>query len=156
MSAEYRVPDDLQPMVEAQDWGRLVQTLDQRAAASDGDARPDLLRAAAAIAEQELCDLDYAIDLLRMIFHDHPADVQTLLELERLAVLLMDWSMAVEVMETRAKVLASPEEVIALRLQLANMLELQLDDVAGARAQYQAVLAMAPDHTDAKDALARL
>ncbi|MFW5967658.1 MAG: DUF7436 family protein, partial [Persicimonas sp.] len=150
----------LEPIYRAQsEHARLVEVLVERAesARSEEMAR-DFYAEAAQIAEQELEDLELAVEMLRRVFSMDPSSRRTRLELHRVCARSNHWR---ELVEAYDDVLQSNFEVddelrADLLAEQGAIYEGRLCESAAAREAYSEVLLYEPTNEEAIDGLERM
>jgi len=132
--------------------------LDATEASVDAAAREEQLRRYPDVASawHEHARFDRAIACWQKVLALEPANVGAHQGLVRALRADRQWGPLVVAMHAMLKVLADPHARIALLLDLAAVFEDPLRDVDGATAAYREVIAIAPHHHGALDALARL
>ncbi|RMH42163.1 MAG: tetratricopeptide repeat protein [Deltaproteobacteria bacterium] len=139
----------------AERWFALVDVYEQALADASDDAwRIELLARTARVQEERLQDVDRAIEAYRAIVDIDPGHRPALDALDRLYAASGQWYELAELLGRRLAGAQDDREAAALRLRLAELLESQLDDAAGAIDHYQTVLA--GGGAEADEALAAL
>lgn len=137
---------------------KLVEALKVQAKHSqDPYAGVELLQRIAALQEQELNQVDEAFVTYSRAVGLDSQNVNVLESFERLAMLTEGWKDAAKTYDAEIEQLAvEPERQVELGLRVAQVYEVQLDDVESAMSRYQAVLAAEPENRTALTSLDRL
>ena len=139
------------------DWRELVSVLERRAdGASDAAEVVRCRSQVASIWANNLHDADRAIDAYFDALAARPDDVSVMVAVEPLLAAAEDWGRWLEVTERRLALLGSDAERVELLLARAEVQERSADDVFSAIASHEAVLAIAPGHDGAFEALERI
>lgn len=151
----------LDRILEAQGrFERLAEVLRRRVEVETGDARSELIRRRARILEEELGNPDAAAASLRALGVDALRDDATsealLRNLGRAGLAHEALRLVQQRIDIAEEDQASPERVASLHVAAATLQAENLDDTPAARRSLEAALALAPDHTGALGALARL
>jgi hypothetical protein len=138
-------------------WPELVEALARSASAADtaAERRATQVRAAD-VLEQAMGDTALAIDAWRSIEAESGADDASADALIRLLARTDRGSELASVLERAVGMTDDPGRAIALRAHLGDVRRARLDDPLGAAAAYEAVLARAPGHPEARAGLAAL
>jgi golgin subfamily B member 1 len=107
----------------------------------------------ARLYENELKDVDRAIETYVQVLEDEPSDVQALAALDVLYGRLGRWAPYVDVLRRRLELDVGEQELIDLKFRLGTALEKHLDDPAAALENYREILFVEPTHEGARRAL---
>ena len=107
----------------------------------------------ARLYENEIKDVDRAIDTYVQVLEDEPNDAQALSALDLLYQRLGRWEPYVDVLRRRIELDVAEEELIDLKFRLGGTLEQHLGDVPGALQNYREILFVEPTHEGARAAL---
>lgn len=148
----------LEPVYEAMgDYQRLIGALGvQVAHSADVFAKVELLHRISTLYEESLGSYPAAFDTLAQAMALNPRNEQTLSELERLAMALGRWQDVARVYEAELASLTDTDEKVELGMRVAQIYEVQLEDVHNAVNRYRDVLAADPENHGALRALDRL
>ncbi len=135
----------------ANDARRLATALEvKRQGDAPGDEQVDTLRKLGELYEGPLGEGTQAFERFLDAFAQDPTASRSVLDLERTAGVTGRWREAESALEAAlADASLSDAAKVPLRLRAGAVLAAHLDDVAGAVAQYQAVLAIDVSHPDA-------
>jgi tetratricopeptide (TPR) repeat protein len=136
-------------LVRSERWFALVEVYEEAvaAAASAGEEQRvvDLYGRLARVQEDNLRNVGRAIDAWREILNVSGDQIQpwdaAAIQLDRLFRLQSQWYDLADLLNARIERSTVDEREVELRLQLADILEQKLGDVAGALEQYEVVLA---------------
>ncbi len=107
----------------------------------------------ARLYENEIKDVDRAIDTYVQVLEDEPNDAQALSALDLLYRRLARWEPYVDVLRRRIALDVGEPELIDLKFRLGRTLEQHLEDLAGALENYREILFVEPAHEGARGAL---
>ena len=107
----------------------------------------------ARLYENEIKDVDRAIDTYVQVLEDEPTDVQALAALDVLYGRLGRWEPYVDVLRRRIDLDVGEKELVDLKFRLGATLEKHLGDAAGALENYREILFVDPAHEGARAAL---
>ncbi len=107
----------------------------------------------AKLHENEIKDVDKAIDTYVQVLEDEPSDAHTLAALDVLYGRLGRWEPYVDVLRRRIELDVGESELIDLKFRLGSTLEKHLEDAAGALENYREILFLDPQHEGARTAL---
>ena len=107
----------------------------------------------ARLYENELKDVDRAIDTYAAVLEEEPSDAQALAALDVLYGKLGRWQPYVDVLRRRIELDVGERDLIDLKFRLGATLEKHLDDAAGALENYREILFIDAQHEGARDAL---
>ncbi len=107
----------------------------------------------AKLYENEIKDVDKAIETYAQVLVDEPSDAQALAALDVLYGRLARWEPYVEVLRRRIELDVGEAELIDLKYRLGQTLEQHLADAAGALENYREILFVDPRHEGARKAL---
>ncbi len=140
------------------DYPRLISVLEVEARfAEDQYARVELLHRIAALYEESLNDPSQAFDTYARAVAVDSQSEDSLAALERLAMLTERWPAVASLYDNElTKVAAEPERVVDLGLRVAQLYEVQLENVGEAVARYRTVLGVDAENRNALTALDRL
>ncbi len=123
----------------------------------DLSATPDEKKAInneiARLYENEIKDVDRAIDTYVQVLEDEPNDSQALAALDLLYRRLGRWEPYADVLRRRIDLDVPEAELIDLKFRLGGTLEQHLGDVPGALHNYREILFVEPTHEGARGAL---
>ncbi len=117
------------------------------------DERRMLFMQSARIYEENLSEPDRAIEQLRALLVETPGDGEALTDLDRILTTEGRQADLVEVLDTRAAGTQDAAGRDELAFRAARLVETELGDVEGAIGRYAKILAGAPRHAGARDAL---
>jgi tetratricopeptide (TPR) repeat protein len=117
------------------------------------DERRMLFMQSARIYEENLSEPDRAIEQLRALLVETPGDGEALTDLDRILTAEGRQTDLVEVLDARAAGVQDPAARDELAFRAARLVETELGDVEGAIGRYAQILARAPKHPGARDAL---
>ncbi len=149
----------LEPVYDAMgEWQRLVSVLEvQVRFADDPYAKVDLLHRVARLYEENLGDHASAFDTYARAVSVDSQNEESLSSLERLANLIERWPAVAQIYDAELDKLAEqPEQLVELGLRVAQVYEVQLEDVNSAVARYRRVLGADPENQSAVRSLDRL
>ncbi|MGZ6093888.1 MAG: tetratricopeptide repeat protein, partial [Polyangiales bacterium] len=149
----------LEPIYEgAGDWARLVSVLEvQVKHADDALAKVELLHRIARLFDEQLNDPNKSFDVYARALAFNNADENTLMSLESLADRTNRWPEVARLYDAELDKLAeNPPQLVYLGLRLAQIFEVQLNDVDSAVARYRRVLDVENDNQQAIKSLDRL
>jgi tetratricopeptide (TPR) repeat protein len=107
----------------------------------------------AKLYEQEIRDVDKAIDTYAQVLEDEPSDGQALAALDVLYGRLARWEPYVDVLRRRIDLDVSEAELVDLKFRLGQTLDKHLGDPSGALENYREILFLDPSHDGARSAL---
>ncbi len=107
----------------------------------------------ARLYENEIKDVDRAIDTYVQVLEDEPSDVTALAALDVLYGRLGRWEPYVDVLRRRIELDVTEKELVDLKFRLGATLEQHLGDVSGALENYREILFVDPAHEGARGAL---
>jgi tetratricopeptide (TPR) repeat protein len=107
----------------------------------------------ASLYENEIQDVDKAIETYAQVLEDDPSDGQALAALDVLYGRLGRWERYVEVLRRRIDLDLSEAQLVDLKYRLGQTLETHLDEAAGALENYREILFVDPQHEGARKAL---
>ncbi|HET8935911.1 MAG TPA: tetratricopeptide repeat protein [Polyangiales bacterium] len=117
------------------------------------ETKIDLCLRAAQLFEQRLSDVHAAIARYRMVADLEPDHLQALEALERLYEGTENWTGLAQVLERKVSVASSPDEILDIQFKLGQFQQYRLNDVSKAVGHYRDILAAAPEHAGALQAL---
>ncbi len=129
---------------------------DAAESAFEPEDRKQLLFRICTIWEEALGNLDEAIDAYRAVLEVGDNDRRAVNALDRLFVQQERWTDLVELLHRQLEFVATPGEIIPIKLRLGGLFEEKLDDVAAAIDAYEEVLRLEAGNPDAIAALERL
>jgi tetratricopeptide (TPR) repeat protein len=142
---------------QQEDWRGLIAAYEKRAGViKDPTRKAAALRGAARVAAGRLVDPDETVRLFRALLAVEPTDQEALVALERHHEKLGEWDQLVEVLRSRIAVVTPGDETVALLQRIAHICEEGLRDDDRAIEHYQRLLAIAPAHKQALEALGRI
>jgi tetratricopeptide (TPR) repeat protein len=107
----------------------------------------------AKLYENELGDVDHAVDTYVAILDDEPAERTALAALDVLYGRLGRWEPLADVLRRRIALDVGEQELVDLKFRLGQALEKHLGDSAGALENYREILFVDPGHAGAREAL---
>jgi tetratricopeptide (TPR) repeat protein len=123
----------------------------------DLSSSPDEKRAInyeiAKLYEDEIENVDRAIETYVQVLEDEPSDAHALAALDVLYGRLGRWEPYVDVLRRRIELDVGERELIDLKYRLGQTLEKHLEDAAGALENYREILFLDPQHEGARSAL---
>jgi cellulose synthase operon protein C len=138
-------------------WPQAVASLRRQADESADDSeRLAALRRVAALAEQELGDIDLAIAALEEIAALDPDDLRSLYQLAKLCRSHRRPTVLITALDLLVHRVDDPVARTALLVELGEVQELQLKQRSSAQTCYERALALTPGYTPALRALSRL
>lgn len=138
-------------------WAQAAATLQRQAReTSDGPERLAALRRVAAIAENELQDVDLAISTLQEVAQIDQDDVLSLYQLAGLCRSHSRPAVLISTLQLLVDRLDEDTARTAILVELGEALELHLKQRSAAREAYERALKLSPGYTPALRALARL
>lgn len=149
----------LEPVYEsASDWPRLISVHEvQVAHADDVFQKVDLLHRIAHLYEDALEDHARAFDTYARALSLDNGNESTLQNLERLAMVVNRWPSVAQLYDAELDKLAdAPDRLVELGLRLAQIYEVQLEDVDSAIGRYRRVMEVEPENQTAVRSLDRL
>jgi tetratricopeptide (TPR) repeat protein len=149
----------LEPVYEAMgEWLRLVSVLEvQVRFAQDPFARVDLLHRIAALYEESLGDPAKAFETFTRAVAEDSQNEESLGALERLAMTTGRWPAVALLYDAELEKLGDqPERLVELGLRVAQVYEVQLENVDHAVSRYRRVLEADPENQSAVRSLDRL
>jgi len=141
----------------AQQWNELVQVMVRL-----GEVEPvpeksrDRLADAARIQHERLSDTDAAIKLLTSVLDEDPAHEAAGSLLGKIYEEKKEWPKLAKLLAGRVDAMPDGDEQIAARFRLGELYEDRLDDLKGAREQYEKVLGLDPRHLDSLKGMERV
>ncbi|MEZ4226752.1 MAG: tetratricopeptide repeat protein [Polyangiaceae bacterium] len=149
----------LEPVYDAMgEWARLISVLEVMVRFSD-DAftKVDLLHRIARLYEENLGDHASSFDTYARAVAVDSQNEETLGSLERLAMMIERWPNVASLYDQElGKLEDEPERLVELGLRVAQVYEVQLEDVDNAVQRYRRVLEADPENQNAVRALDRL
>ena len=149
----------LEPVYEAMgEWLKLVSVLEiQVRFAQDPFAKVDLLHRIAALYEESLGDVGKSFETFARGVSEDSQNEESLGALERLAMTTERWSAVAKLYDAQLDKLADqPERFVELGLRVAQVYEVQLENVDNAVSRYRRVLDADSENQSAVRALDRL
>ncbi len=138
-------------------WAELLNVLDRRLEiVTDGETRKALLLDVVRVAEERLQNLPRAVEAATAIVAEFGDDPEALAALSRLYEKQEQWPQLAEVLRRELEVheaYADEAKVTAIRFHLATVTQQRLAQPTEALGLYREVLASAPDHDGARQAL---
>ena len=128
----------------------------QAEASSDAAAGRDLLVQAAQILEEQLGDLDGAVEAYRKVFESDPSDLQSAKQLDRLFQATGRWQEEAQLLPKLAEMSKNVLGVIEYNSRLAEIYAVHLDDPRRAVQILRQVLEHKPGHPETVAALEKL
>ena len=124
--------------------------------ASTPESKHALLRKMGVWYDENATRPDHAAQCFQAVLSTDPSDETSLSGLANVYRKAQQWSELGMVLTAWADASGSPGKARDLRTEAAELLELQLNDAAGARPLYETILEADPTHVKAGDALARI
>jgi golgin subfamily B member 1 len=149
----------LEPVYEAaSDWPRLISVHEvQVAHADDAFQKVDLLHRIARLYEDALENHGAAFDTYARALTLDNGNEATLQNLERLAMVVNRWPQVAQLYDVELdKLTETPDRFVELGLRLAQIYEVQLEDVDNAIGRYRRVVELEPENQNAVRSLDRL
>ena len=149
----------LEPVYDSSsEWAKLISVLEvQVAHCDDSFAKAELLHRIAALYEESLNEHGLAFDTFARAVQVDSSNEQSLGSLERLASVTERWGAVATLYDTELEKLSEdPDRLIELGLRVAQVYELQLENLDCAIARYRRVLEADPQNQSAMGALDRL
>ena len=128
----------------------------KRDLANDPQERKAIQYEIAKLFENEVKDVDKAIDTYNAILEDEPAEGPALSALDRLYGALGRWEPYADTLRRRIELDVAEKELIDLKYRLGQTLERHLGDSRSALENYREILFLAPGHDQAREALEAL
>ncbi len=116
--------------------------------AADPEKKRDILVQVAQIREEQLGDMEGAIEAYRSVFDSHPEDIHAAKQLDRLYQLTNRWEDEAELLPGLAALSKNVLGVIDYNRRLAQICSERLDDPRRAIQIYRHVLEVKPNHPD--------
>ncbi|MBX3181172.1 MAG: tetratricopeptide repeat protein [Polyangiaceae bacterium] len=149
----------LEPVYDAMgEWARLISVLEVQARfAEDPFGRVDLLHRIARLYEENLAQHGEAFDTYARAVAADNQNEESLGSLERLAMTLERWPSVARLYDEQLTQLDNePDRFVELALRVAQVYEVQLEQVDSAIARYRQVLEVEPENQSAVRSLDRL
>jgi tetratricopeptide (TPR) repeat protein len=149
----------LEPVYESMgEWQRLISVLEVQVTASDDPfQRVELLHRIARLYEESLNDHPHAFETYARAISADSQNEESLGALERLATYIDRWPAVAELYDRELdKLTPEPERFVALGLRVAQVYEVQLENVDAAIGRYRRVLEAEPENQSAVRSLDRL
>ena len=122
-------------------WPELVQTMRARQdLVEDLDEKVSLWREIGALYEGQLVEIDQAVFAYEQILAIDESDVLAMESLERIYQAYERWEELVDILRQRARFMFDPDQLVALRHQIARVFERELRDEERALSAYNEVL----------------
>jgi tetratricopeptide (TPR) repeat protein len=125
----------------------------KRDLAATAEEKKAINYAIAGLYQNEIGDVDKAIDTYAQVLDDEPRDPRALAALDALYGRLGRWEPYVDVLNRRIEVDLTENELVDLKFRLGQTLEKHLDDAAGALRNYREILFLDAQHEGARVAL---
>jgi tetratricopeptide (TPR) repeat protein len=125
----------------------------QRDLATSPDQKKDINYEIARLYENELKDVDRAIETYVQVLEEEPTDGQALAALDVLYGRLGRWVPYVDVLRRRIELDQGERDLIDLKFRLGQTLEQHIDEAAGALENYREILFIDAQHEGARNAL---
>jgi tetratricopeptide (TPR) repeat protein len=125
---------------------RLIQVGQLGGSGIEGNELKDLFSQLGELEGDTLMRTQDAIDAWREVLELDPADFRALAALERLFMQEARWEEAVDILERRAKALASPNDRVDVLMQAASLWGDKIGDGGSAAEVYERVLQIDPGH----------
>jgi tetratricopeptide (TPR) repeat protein len=149
----------LEPVYESMgEWSKLISVFEVQAKATDDPfARVELLHRIARLYEESLSDHVRAFDTYARAIAVDSQNEESLGALERLAMLIDRWPAVAQLYDAELeKLVDDPPRFVDLGLRVAQVYEVQLENVDAAVARYRRVLELDPENQSAVRSLDRL
>ncbi len=149
----------LEPVYDAMgEWQRLISVLEVEVRfADDPFTKVDLLHRMARLYEENLGEHASAFETYARAVTFDSQNEESLASLERLAMVIERWPSVAQLYDQELDKLGDePERLVELGLRVAQVYEVQLEDVDSAVARYRRVLEADPENQSAVRALDRL
>jgi tetratricopeptide (TPR) repeat protein len=149
----------LEPVYESMgEWQRLISVLEVQVRASDDPfQRVELLHRVARLYEESLNDHAHAFETYARAISVDSQNEESLGALERLATYIDRWPAVAELYDRELdKLTTEPERFVALGLRVAQVYEVQLENVDAAIGRFRRVLEADPENQSAVRSLDRL
>lgn len=149
----------LEPVYDAMgEWQRLISVLEVQAKhAEDGYSQVELLHRIARLYEESLGDHAGAFSVYARAVQVDSANEESLASLERLGMTIDRWTEVARLYDAEFdKLTEEPERFVELGLRVAQVYEVQLEDVDSAVVRYRRILEVEPENQNALRALDRL
>jgi tetratricopeptide (TPR) repeat protein len=149
----------LEPVYDSMgEWSKLISVLEVEVRFSDDPfAKVELLHRVARLYEESLNDPAAAFETYSRAVEADSQNEESLSAIERLASLIDRWPAVAALYDRELDKLASePERFVELGLRVAQVYEVQLEDVNNAVARYRRVLEADPENQSAVRSLDRL
>ncbi|HWP10151.1 MAG TPA: tetratricopeptide repeat protein [Polyangiaceae bacterium] len=149
----------LEPVYESMgEWAKLISVLEVQVAASDDPfARVELLHRIARLYEESLSDHAHAFDTYARAIGVDSQNEESLGALERLATFIERWPAVATLYDAELdKLTDTPERFVELGLRVAQVYEVQLENVEAAVLRYRRVLDVDAENQGAVRSLDRL
>jgi len=142
-------------LAENERWSELADALEQESKLVEPSEQPHVLFRLARLKEEQLGDVDGALDLYGRVAKDPSAAPAA----EAVAHLLhqrKDWNALLAFWEERIKLLDEPNLLVTLEYRMGEICEGPLADQDGARAHFERILGIAPGYLPALEGLERV
>jgi tetratricopeptide (TPR) repeat protein len=149
----------LEPVYDAMgEWERLISVLEVQVRFTDDPyTKVELLHRVARLYEENLGNHEKAFETYSRAVAAESQNEESLGSLERLAMLIERWPQVAALYDAELDKLGEePERLVELGLRVAQVYEVQLEDVDSAVARYRRVLDADPENQNAVRALDRL
>lgn len=138
-------------------WEELIEVLEQKADSTyDPDDVVEIRLRIASIYEEQLVDLERAIEAYEELLSVETDNEDALDALERLYFETKQWEALLDIYQERLSLTHEPEEQVDIHGQVAAIWENQLEDPHRAVEAYDEILVVEPDHKGAMRNLERL
>jgi golgin subfamily B member 1 len=149
----------LEPVYEASgEWPKLISVLEVQARfADDAMSKVDLLHRVARLDEDSLRDYQAAFEVYARALSVDNGNEETLAALERIGSMVDRWPDVAKLYDAELdKLVPDPPRLVDLGLRVAQIYEVQLEDIDNAVARYRRVLVADGENQDALRSLDRL
>jgi tetratricopeptide (TPR) repeat protein len=148
----------LEPIYEVMgEFEKLIGALEVQAVnTEEAFAKVELLQRMAQLAEEQLMDHERAFELYALAVSFDTANEESLSSLERLGMALGKWAEIAQLYSDELAHVEDEEERVQLGMRVAQIYEVQLEDMDNAVARYRAVLELVSDNHAALGALDRV
>ncbi|MDH5493736.1 MAG: tetratricopeptide repeat protein, partial [Myxococcales bacterium] len=140
-------------------WSEVTRLYDveiERMQQESPDEIIELALRVAQVYEQEVGDIDSAIERYRMVVGVDEAHVEGIVALDRLYQATERWPELAEILVKELAIAPSADEILALQFRLGQVQQHYLGDVDAALEQYREILGAEPEHSSALSALEML
>ncbi|MBN2343641.1 MAG: tetratricopeptide repeat protein [Deltaproteobacteria bacterium] len=138
-------------------WNDLVEILAIKVdAVADGEEKQDIYRHMARIYEEMLENPEASVKCMTEILNLDSSNLEAMQSLDRLFVSLKNWTDLADNLQQQLGLVTDPDNVVELKLRLADLREKQLDEISAAVEIYREVLDLDSSSDAAIEALERI